>query len=276
MSSAPIGIFDSGVGGLSVARDIRLRLPAEDLLYFADNAFCPYGGRPLNEIRARSVAVVDELVDRGAKIVVVACNTASGAALETLRERFPLPIVGLEPAVKPAAERSRNGRIGVLATAGTLRTRRFHRLVEEYGQDVKVFQRASPELVDLVEAGEISGQSVERFLAATLAPLTEAEVDTLVLGCTHYPFLRDAIAEVMGPKVEILDSGEAVARQVERVLVERNSLATGGPGSILLLTSGETESVEAIVRRLWPDPIEVQAVGQLRSDGGERSAGIST
>jgi glutamate racemase len=268
----PIGIFDSGVGGLSVALEIRRRLPAESLLYFADHAFCPYGGRPLEEIRARSVAVVEELVARGAKLVVVACNTASGAALETLRERFHLPIVGLEPAVKPAAERSHNGRVGVLATAATLRTERFRRLIDAYAGDVQIFQRASPELVDLVEAGEISGASVERFLAGTLAPLAEADVDTLVLGCTHYPFLRDAIAEVMGPGVEILDSGAAVARQVERVLAGQEALSTGDGGELLLLTSGDRDQVESIVRHLWTGSIEVQSVGQLRSAGGEPSA----
>lgn len=267
MNSAPIGIFDSGVGGLSVAREIRRLLPGEDLLYFADTAFCPYGGRPLEEIQARSVAVVDELVSRGAKLVVVACNTASGAALETLRDRFPLPIVGLEPAIKPAAERTRNRRIGVLATAATLRTGRFDRLLQKYGADVEIFQRASPELVDLVEAGEIQGDDVSRFLARTLAPLTVAQVDTLVLGCTHYPFLREAIAEVMGPGVEILDSGEAVARQVERVLSGQDALAPGPEGTILLLTSGAREVVETIVTRLWTGPIEVQSVGQLRSEG---------
>ena len=276
MSHAPIGIFDSGVGGLSVAREIRRRLPAEDLLYFADTAFCPYGGRPLAEIRDRSLAVVAELVGRGAKMVVVACNTASGAALESLRERFTIPIVGLEPAIKPAAEKTRNGRVGVLATAATLRTERFHRLIQQFGREVEIFQRASPELVDLVEAGETSGGSVERFLAGTLSPLTEAGIDTLVLGCTHYPFLRGAIAEVMGPGVEILDSGEAVARQVERVLAGENALTTAGEGGILLLTSGTREEVEEIVGRLWPGPIRIQAVPQLRSTGAEPSAGSST
>lgn len=277
MNPSPIGIFDSGVGGLSVAREIRRRLPGEDLLYFADHAFCPYGGRPLEQIRARSVAVVGELIDRGAKLVVVACNTASGAALETLREQYSVPIVGLEPAVKPAAASSRIGRIGVLATAATLQTERFHRLVQTYGQNVEVFQRASPELVDLVEAGEISGESVERFLEQALAPLRDAGIDTLVLGCTHYPFLREAIQDVMGPEVQVLDSGEAVARQVERVLTGMEALAVNeGPGQIRLLTTGDREHVEAIVRRLWPDPIEVQSLDQLRSWGAEPSGASTT
>jgi glutamate racemase len=272
VNSSPIGVFDSGVGGLSVAREIRRRLPGEDLLYFADTAFCPYGGRPLVEIRARSVMVVDELVGRGAKLVVVACNTASGAALETLREAFSIPIVGLEPAVKPATQRSRNGRVGVLATAATLRTERFYRLVEMYGQDVEIHPQAGPELVDLVEAGEIEGPVVQRFLSETLAPLVDADVDTVVLGCTHYPFLRQAIAEVLGPGVEILDSGEAVARQVERVLRDLDGLAPAAPaGELQLLTNGDHERVAGIATLLWGEPIRVHSLGQLRSEGARSS-----
>ena len=276
MNQNPIGVFDSGVGGLSVAREIRRRLPSERLLYFADNAFCPYGGRPLEEIRERSLEVVGELVGRGAKLVVVACNTASGAALEALRERYPLPIVGLEPAVKPAVQRTRVGRVGVLATAGTLRSDRFHRLIDTHAGSVEVLRRASPELVELVEAGRISGPEVEGFLAETLRPLKEAGIDTLVLGCTHYPFLRDAISRVMGPEVEILDSGEAVARQVERVLAERDALARRGAGELLLLTSGTRTHVEGLARPLWGEAVEVQEVGQLRSTGAPPPAGSST
>ncbi|HEU4452149.1 MAG TPA: glutamate racemase [Longimicrobium sp.] len=275
MSDAPVGVFDSGVGGLSVAREIRRRLPAERILYFADTAFCPYGGRPLDEIRERSIEVVGELVRRGAKLVVVACNTASGAALEALRDVFPIPIVGLEPAVKPATERSRNRRVGVLATEATLRTERFHRLVRTYGVEADVLPKACPELVDLVEAGETEGKDVEQYLAQTLAPLIHAGVDTVVLGCTHYPFLRGAIGRVMGPEVEILDSGEAVARQVERVLRDSGSQRADGDGDIVLLTTGEPSSVGEIARRLWGAPLPVQSVGQLRSEGavpsGERT-----
>ena len=218
--SAPIGIFDSGIGGLSVAREIRQRLPAERLLYLADAAYCPYGGRPLEEIRTRSHEVVGELVRRGAKLIVVACNSASGAALESLRAQFDLPIVGLEPAIKPAVARSRSGRVGVLATAATLQTERFRRLVERYAADAELIQRASPELVELVESGEISGPEVGRFLSRMLAPLREADVDTVVLGCTHYPFLRGASGEGMGGGGGRVESGEAVARQVGRVLGE--------------------------------------------------------
>jgi glutamate racemase len=275
VSDAPIGVFDSGVGGLSVAGEIRRRLPAERILYFADTAFCPYGGRPLGEIRERSIDVVGELVSRGAKLVVVACNTASGAALEALREFFPIPIVGLEPAVKPATQRSRNRRVGVLATEATLRTERFHRLVRTYGVEAEVVPKACPELVDLVEAGETEGDDVEQYLAQTLAPLIQAGVDTVVLGCTHYPFLRGAIGRVMGPDVEILDSGEAVARQVERVLRDSGGLRSGGAGDIVLLTTGDPASVGVIARRLWGSDLPVQSVGQLRSAGAVPSGGSS-
>lgn len=267
MNDAPIGVFDSGVGGLSVAGEIRGRLPAERILYFADTAFCPYGGRPLDEIRERSIAVVGELVALGAKLVVVACNTASGAALEALRDAFSIPIVGLEPAVKPATLRSRNRRVGVLATEATLRTERFQRLVRTYGVEAEVVPKACPELVDLVEAGETEGEDVEGYLAYSLAPLVEAGVDTVVLGCTHYPFLRNAIGKVMGPGVEILDSGEAVARQVERVLVQMDGLRGGGEGDIVLLTTGDPAAVGVIARRLWGGPLPIQSVDQLRSEG---------
>lgn len=214
------------------------------------------------------MAVVGELVERGAKLIVVACNTASGAALETLRDTFSIPIVGLEPAVKPAAVSSRNGRVGVMATAATLRSDRFSRLVQAYGHGVEIIPQPCPGLVDLVESGETTGADVLRFLAATLSPLIDAGVDTLVLGCTHYPFLRDAIGEVMGPGVEILDSGEAVARQVERVLGDAGALVPAtAMGQMLLLTTGDHDQAEAIAARMWGGPIAVQSLGQLRSDG---------
>jgi glutamate racemase len=258
MSGAPVGIFDSGVGGLSVAKEIRALLPGEDLLYLADTAYCPYGGRPMDEIRARSVAAVAALVESGVKAVVVACNTASGAALELLREEFSIPILGLEPAVKPAAQNSPTGRIGVMATAGTLASGRFKRLVDNYAQGVDVHAVACPGLVELVEAGETDGGPAIEVLSRLLAPLREAEVDTVVLGCTHYPFLRDAVARVMGPDVRLLDSGRAVANHLKRVLGERDSLADGGRGDFRLLTTGNPASVAVVVRRLWGDDVPVE------------------
>ncbi|MBW3631223.1 MAG: glutamate racemase, partial [Gemmatimonadetes bacterium] len=250
MNPLPIGIFDSGVGGLSVAREIHSLLPAEPLLYLADTAYCPYGGRSVDEIRARSVAAVGTLYERGVKAVVVACNTATGAALELLRAEFPIPILGLEPAVKPAAQATRVGRVGVMATAGTLRSERFGRLVSTFAQGVEVFAVACPGLVELVEAGETEGELALGALSELLAPLREAGVDTIVLGCTHYPFLREAVAEVMGSGVTLLDSGRAVANHLDRVLRDADALADGPGGEIRMLTTGNPAAVATVVQRL--------------------------
>lgn len=260
MNAKPVGIFDSGIGGLSVAREIRATLPAEPLLYLADTAYCPYGGRPMEQIQGRSVAAVAELISQGCKAVVVACNTASGAALEQLRSAFSIPIVGLEPAVKPAAEATRNGRIGVMATEGTLRSERFSRLVSTYAQGVEVVPVACTGLVELVEAGQTEGELATGTLETLLAPMREAEVDTVVLGCTHYPFLRAAVAHVMGPDVQLLDSGRAVAKQVERVLRESDAFAPHRPADIRMLTTGDPTGVAEVVGRLWGVALRVEWV----------------
>jgi len=260
ISRAPIGIFDSGVGGLSVAREIRRHLPAEALLYAADTAYCPYGDRSLEEIRERSRVMVGELVRRGAKAVVVACNTASGAALALLRESYPVPIIGLEPAVKPAAQATRTGHVGVLATEATLRTERFERLLDRFAEGVEVHAQGCPGLADLVEEGKTGGAEVRRALRSFLDPLKEAKVDVVVLGCTHYPFLREAIAAELGPAVEIIDSGSAVARQVERVLADREALAGEGEGEVRVLTTGEAAEVAPVVGRIWGSPLPVEEI----------------
>ncbi len=260
MIEGPIGVFDSGVGGLSVAREIHHRLPAEEILYFADTAYCPYGGRPLDEIRDRSLAIGRELTGRGARVIVVACNSASGAALEALRAEFTIPIVGLEPAVKPAVAASRSGRVGVLATAATLQAERFDRLATTFAAGIELHPRACPGLVELVESGETSGASVREVLEPLLAPLRQAGVDTIVLGCTHYPFLAEAVQEVMGSKVTILDSGGAVARQVERVLAENGGVRQEGAGSLTLLTTGDPEQVRPVAERLWGRALRAEGV----------------
>lgn len=260
MNAKPVGIFDSGIGGLSVAREIRATMPAEPLVYLADTAYCPYGGRPTQQIQARSVAAVAELISQGCKAVVVACNTASGAALELLRAEFSIPIVGLEPAVKPAAEATRNGRIGVMATAGTLGSERFARLVNTYARGVQVVPVACTGLVELVEAGETQGELAIGALEELLAPMRDAQVDTVVLGCTHYPFLRAAVSQVMGTEVQLLDSGRAVAKQLERVLRELDSCAPNRPADIRMLTTGDPAGVAEVVGRLWGVALPVEWV----------------
>lgn len=256
----PIGIFDSGLGGLSVAKEVRKRLREEDILYIADSAYVPYGEKPLEQISDRSIAVTRALINGGAKIVVVACNTASGAALELLREMFRVPIVGLEPAVKPAASTTRSGSVAVLATPATLRTERFNRLVDKHGAGVEVIKIPCPGFVELVESGQLSGEDADTLVREVMQPMLGTGVDRVVLGCTHYPFLRDVIGGIVGDGVEILDSGAAVARQLEHVLEEKNLLARNGAGRFTFLTTGEPSQVEPIVERLWGERVKVGRV----------------
>ncbi len=260
--SRPLGVFDSGLGGLSVVREIRRRLPLEEIVYIADSAYVPYGGRPLEEIRDRAATVVRALVDRGAKTIVVACNTASAAAIDDVRATFTVPIVGLEPAVKPAAASTEIGRIAVLATPATLRTERFHRLVDRHAAGVELLKIPCPGFVELVEAGDLDGPNAMRVVGEALAPVVEARVDRVVLGCTHYPFLAATISAVLGDDVLILDSGEAVARQVERVLAQNELLATGPDdrGEMTLLTTGDPATVQPVARRLWDPEVCVESL----------------
>ncbi|MDP9349380.1 MAG: glutamate racemase [Gemmatimonadota bacterium] len=258
---APIAVFDSGVGGLTVLREIRVLLPAESLVYLADSAWCPYGGRPLDQVRERSVVIGRYMADEiGAKLLVVACNTASGAALEALRAALPLPVVGMEPAVKPAVRATRNGKVGVLATEGTVASERFRRLVGAYGNGVEVIARGCSGLADLVEEGEFEGERVRAALETHLEPLREAGVDTVVLGCTHYPYLRGAIEEVLGKGVRLVDSAPAIARQTRRVLEERGLLAKGTEGWVRILTTGDPGEEGKVVARLWPEPARMEGV----------------
>ncbi|MDB4947638.1 MAG: glutamate racemase [Gemmatimonadetes bacterium] len=260
MIARPAAVFDSGVGGLSVAREIRHALPSEHLLYFADTAFCPYGDRTLHEVRARTLSAARHLESRGAKALVVACNTASGAALELLRETLSIPVIGLEPALKPAVAASRNGRVGVMATSGTVRSDRFRRLVENYAGDRHVVAQPCPGLADMVEDGLLEGDALAARLDELTEPLRAAGVDTVVLGCTHYVFVRDAIARALGPGVELVDSGPAIARQTRRVLAERGMLEEAGEGSIRFLTTGDPRDVGPVMERLWGAPLVAEHV----------------
>jgi glutamate racemase len=259
--SGPVGIFDSGVGGLSVAREIRRALPSEDLLYVADTAYCPYGDRPVEEVRARALAVGRHLQDAGSRLVVVACNTASGAALEDLRGILAIPVVGLEPAVKTAVARTRAGRVGVMATSGTLRSERFARLVRAHGDGVEVIPQACPGLADLIEEGHLEGAALASRLEELTRPLREAGVDTVVLGCTHYAFVEAALARVLGPGVTLVDSAPAIARRTAHLLAEMASRGTGrGDGRFDVLTTGDPDKVGPVVRRLWDAPFSIAPV----------------
>ncbi|MBN1484509.1 MAG: glutamate racemase [Chloroflexia bacterium] len=256
----PVALFDSGVGGLSVMRHVRELLPFEDLLYYGDNGYCPYGNRPESQVRQRVFSIAAFLLAQGAKMLVLACNTASIAALDDLRAGYPeVPIVGMEPAVKPAARATRNGRIGVLATTVTLHGDRFEKLLQQYAQNVRVFSQPGYGLVERVEAGQVQAAETAIWLRELLSPLIEAGIDTLVLGSTHYAFLRPLIEQVMGPQVTVIDTGLPVARQTRRVL-EKSGLGNTGrqPGQELFYTSGEAPLLEAIYGRLWGQPVSLR------------------
>ncbi len=256
ISDLPIGVFDSGLGGLSVVREMRWRLPGEDLLYFADCAYCPYGIRSPEEIRERSEVVVRKLIDGGAKAVVVACNTASAMAIFHLRDVFSgIPMIGLEPAVKPAVAMTRTGKVGVLATPRTVTGARLRWLIETHAGGVEVHRVAATGLVELVEAGVLRGDQVTAALRPLLDPMLDVGVDVVVLGCTHYPFLREAIQEYAGPDVRIIDSGAAIARRVDDVLT-RSGLKRGvsAGGAFTFATSGDLSVVEPVATQLLGEP----------------------
>lgn len=248
----PIGVFDSGIGGLSVLREIRALLPHEDLYYVADSGHVPYGDKPEAYIRQRALALSEFLLSQGAKALVVACNTATAAAVTLLRETVPVPVIGMEPAVKPAVAATRSGVVGVLATVGTLSSARFTALLSRYGDEVSIVTQPCPGLVERVEATDLDGPETRRLVAQYARPLLERGADTLILGCTHYPFLKPLIGEIAGPEVAIIDTGAAVARQLQRVLAAADLLsASTEPGQARFWTSGELAGLQRAVAALW-------------------------
>ncbi|MDP5240612.1 glutamate racemase [Uliginosibacterium sp. 31-16] len=250
----PIGVFDSGVGGLSVLREIRALLPAEDLLYCADSGHAPYGEKPQHLIAARSLELSGFLLEQGAKALVIACNTATAAAAQAIRAQWPdVPVIGMEPAVKPATAATRNGVVGVLATTGTLESARFAALLDQFGKGVKVLTRPGTGLVEAVERGEQGSVRLFSLLKAHLEPLLAGGADVVVLGCTHYVFLREQVEAIVGPSVQVIDTGAAVATQVQRKLQGREWLASPSRvGCEQFWASGELSAVERTMRLLWP------------------------
>lgn len=248
----PIGIFDSGVGGISVMKEIRHLLPHEDIIYYADSAYCPYGVKTQEEIRNRIFKITNFMLERKVKLVVAACNTASIAGLDFLRRKFQLPIVGMEPAIKPAVAMTKIGKVGVMATEVTINGRRFKSLLSEFANGVEVIRVSCPGLVEKVEQGRLHDPETIGLLKNYLAPLAQNNVDTVVLGCTHYPFLREQVELLMGPAVHVLDTGQAVAKRVAQVLEEQR-LATGSAraGKEIFVTSGQRNQVESVIAKLW-------------------------
>jgi glutamate racemase len=254
-----IGIFDSGVGGLSVLRHIHHLLPDKRLLYFADQAHVPYGQRPAGEIRFLSDRITRFLLQKGASLIVVACNTATAAAIDHLRKTFhDVPFVGMEPAVKPGVTHSNNGKIGVLATAGTFESQRYASLLARFAGDVAAFESDCPGLVELIEAGELESKETKRILETAVRPMLASEVDTLVLGCTHYPFVQPLVERIAGPTVTVIDPAPAVARQVKRMLdqLDPRTERTDSSEPIRLFTTGDVgdfgRQVQYLLGQNWP------------------------
>ena len=244
---ATIGIFDSGSGGLSVYREIVKLLPYERYVYFADNAHCPYGDKTAGFIQARARAITDFLLGKGADIIVVACNTATAAAIATLRSEYPhVPFVGMEPAVKPAALGTKTGVIGVLATAGTLKGSKYLNTKGLFEDDVRIVEHVGEGFVELVENGILDGPEAFATVKASLQPLLDAGADRIVLGCTHYPFLRPVVEAIADPGVQVIDPAPAVARQTVRLLENDCVPLDEGPFHIDLYSSGAPESLHRI------------------------------
>ena len=255
-----IGLFDSGVGGLSVLRHVQAQLPDVPLLYIADQAHVPYGSRSLSDIRQLSDGITRFLLAHGANLIVVACNTASGAALTYLRQTFPdVPFVGMEPAVKPAAATTKSGKVGILATSGTFESQRYHSLMARFAQDVEVFENPCVGLVDLIEAGEIESEATAVLLRRCVQPMLDAGVDTLVLGCTHYPFVLPVLRKIVGTAVAIIDPAPAVARQVSRIWQQQNvPIATPSPPLIQAITTGDPQQFTRQIQQLLGNSIPSQ------------------
>ena len=257
-SNAPIGVFDSGVGGLSVLREIRQLLPNESLLYVADSGHVPYGEKSPEYIRERCVRITEHLLAQGAKALVLACNTATAAAAADLRERYPqLPIVGMEPAVKPAAAATRSGVVGVLATTGTLKSARFAALLDRFAGDVRVVTQPCPGLVECIEAGELQAAATRELLQRYVTPLLDEGCDTLILGCTHYPFLRPLLTTLLPPAVTLIDTGAAVARQLQRLLLQHDLAATEAAQPNRYWSSGDTAQLSRVLPILLGETAEI-------------------
>lgn len=250
-----IGIFDSGVGGMSVLREVRKILPDQPVIYYADSAHCPYGEKSKEYIIGRARFITETLMGKGASVIVVACNTATAAAIATLRQEYPeVPFIGMEPAIKPAALRTKTGVVGVLATAGTLKAQKYIDTREQYSEGIKVVEHIGQGFVELVEKGILTGPEAEKVVAASLNPLLDEGADAIVLGCTHYPFLSQTIqkaAQAAHPErsIQVIDPAPAVAKQLLKVMKEKGLLnATNGHSETVIMSSSDSSAAEEFYR----------------------------
>jgi len=261
----PIGIFDSGVGGLSVQRAVREQMPNESVIYVGDQGHVPYGSRSMEQIQNFSVGITNFLLDQNAKIIVVACNTASAAALKYLREKFPdVQFVGMEPAIKPAAEHTQTGKVGVLATPATFQGALYASVVERFANGVELLQSTCPGLVQQIEQGNLDGEETRKILEDALLPMLEKNIDTVVLGCTHYPFVIPLIQRIVGDNVRVIDPAPSVARQAGRLLEAGGmSRQSQSKGDVRFYTSGDPELFKSMLPMLLGESGEVQRVNWL-------------
>ena len=267
-SDYPVGVFDSGVGGLSVLREIHHLLPHEDLIYVADSAHAPYGDKPKEFILERSTAIVEFFLSHGVKAIVVACNTATAAAVKELRGIYHLPMVAMEPAVKPASEQTQTGVIGVMATSRTINSNNFQILFSRFADQANIIPQACPGLVDQVEKGDLDGTETKALVAQYVHPLLAKNADILVLGCTHYPFLKLAIQEFAGPGVKVIDSGAAIARRLQSLLNHHGLLSEAKRlGAIRFYTSADNGKANGVISALWGRPVETEKMVETMQDG---------
>src|SRR6266700_973663 len=259
-SDAPIGVFDSGAGGLTILSALRKELPFENYVYFGDTAHCPYGTRSEEDIIALSVQANKFLIEQGAKLIVVACNTASQVALSTLRATFSVPFIGVVPAVKPAARVTKKGRIGIAATNQAAKALYLRQLIDEFAEGIEVFAVGCPELVTLVEHGELDGPVVEEVVKHALHPLLKEDIDVIVLGCTHFPALRPVIERITNKRVRVIDSGAAIARRCRSVL-ETEALmrlvlpVDAGTGELTTWCSGDPLTFSIVASKILGYPV---------------------
>lgn len=251
MKQQPIGIIDSGVGGLTIWQEIARQLSHESVIYVADSKNCPYGEKTPEQIYSFAKKLVEFLVAKDVKLIVVACNTITVTCLDRLRKDFPhLPMIGTVPVVKTAVDRSSSHKIGILSTRATANSVYQKNLIQKFASGVEVINIGTDKLVPLVEAGKIRGPEAHRVLAEVLIPFKDGAVDVLALGCTHFPFLRAEIQEILGKNVQILDSRGAIARQVERILERNEYLTIEGEGSHVIYTTGEKQVLEALLQKM--------------------------
>lgn len=267
-SEQPIGLFDSGVGGLSVLRWVQRELPHEDLLFFADQGHVPYGPRPAGQIQQFSTSITQFLLDQGAKLIIIACNTATASALNHLRKTFPdVPFVGMEPAIKPGARKTKTGKVGVLATATTFESQRYASLMARFAQHVTLYEDPCRGLVERVEAGELDTPETEAFLRDVLNPMLLAGVDTFVLGCTHYPFVAPLIQRLVG-SATLIDPTPAVIRQTKRLLTKYDLWADRTrPGTTHAYTTASATQLQHQIQTLLNQTLPVGEVGIMNYEG---------